>query len=70
MNKKYEIKELLDFAKIPADKLVQCLSEFIKVVEIMQLLKKKNIRAKIEFIWIDDGKKNLNVKISGKKAKQ
>ncbi len=59
MTKAYVIKEILDFAQIPDDRLALCLKDFARVVpEIKELLAKDNSIGKhspIEFKWADDG---------------
>lgn len=77
--KEYEIETLADFAKVPVDRLPQCLSEFAgwialirDAAEIESLLgditgvpSKFNAR---KFTWVDDGKPGLsavNVTVKG-----
>ena len=62
--KEYEIKTLLDFAKIPDDKVKDCLKDFEQWIYLCKLAKETTIFLPVEeFIWIDDDKNNMTIRI-------
>ena len=73
--KTYEINTFADFLKIPADKLPMCLDQFKEtlltskaIYDLVNLLGQKDIKdfVQLPMKWIDDGKQNINIKISAK----
>ena len=62
--KEYEIKTLLDFAKIPDDKVKDCLKDFEQWIYLCKLANETTIFLPVEeFIWIDDDKNNMTIRI-------
>lgn len=53
----YEINTIADFARVPDDRLAQCLREFCTfALRARRNIKLKDIEARLEsFTWIDDG---------------
>ena len=74
--KRYELRTLEDFKKIPVDKLDDCLASFKQFIigqeDLQEILKKKVAEAGIpeglvtfscsHFIWVDDGDNTCDIK--------
>jgi len=65
-HKKYEIKTVLDFTKIPKSKRLICFMEFNDWLDMMIRAQKLNspLIPIDKFVWIDDKKRNITVSIS------
>lgn len=77
--KRYDIVTVEDFTKIPADKVGYCLAEFRVALEAHKLTSKflkdagkqidEKTKAKLKFkhfIWMDDGKNNMEIRLWGR----
>ena len=70
MKNEYEIKEISDFLKVPADRIEDCLSEFKAAIDltaaafqIAEVPKGRYKECWPRFIWVDDGKKDIEIRI-------
>ncbi len=74
--KEYEIKTIDDFLKVPADRIDDCLAEFKTwyevtqpleslIIEVSKTLNGGAVEMKFNrgFTWIDDGNKNIGIKL-------
>ena len=71
MTERYEIETVLDFLKVPADRLDICLCEFRFFLEIARNLQTafNNIQGSNlgkPFVWLDDGKRKITVNLEVK----
>ena len=76
--KVYEIREIWDFAKVPDDRLDECLREFalfVRLVAVTETLAslvgdvdgKPSMRVGSQsFTWIDDGLREVKVSVTAK----
>lgn len=57
MNERYEIKELMDFVKVPAERRAACLADFAQWVDSYEAVKAVlgDALVRSHFVWIDDG---------------
>ena len=63
--KKYHIRNLKDFVNVPKDRIGKCLQEFETSLEAVRAAIKMTSFDAVkypEFVWIDDGKKNIKLK--------
>jgi hypothetical protein len=64
MRKKYELRTVADFAKIPSDKIDECMADFAYVLKTWDEEKKNPAPGweflKNCFVWIDDGKREIS----------
>jgi hypothetical protein len=65
MSNQYEIKSLVDFNKIPQDRLDACLAEFKVWLGIANLATIAGAIAS-GFTWIDDGETNISINLTAK----
>lgn len=74
MNNRYEIRTLEDFVNIPAEKRDHCLHDFGLWCDVMEQANKTLkhafggvVKPQMEtFIWLDDGKHDMNVRVEFK----
>ena len=59
--KAYEIRTVEDFLKVPPDRITDCLAEFAEWIEMMRGIQKPYLA--YEFLWVDDGKRNVAVDV-------
>jgi hypothetical protein len=68
----YEIKNLLDFLRVPEDKICKCLLDFEVWCAVARVGQKMGATVMGRFVWIDDGKQNahINIQVTGEEAKK
>lgn len=76
-NKNYYIKNVMDFLKVPEDRITDCLKEFADFLKLLRPLYELSGKISetlgeetpieiLDFVWIDDGLKNRTVKFTTK----
>jgi len=63
---RYEINTLLDFLKVPTERLAACLIEFESFLVICRAALETGKVKNATFEWIDDGEDNIHVQITSK----